>query len=149
KCDLSSLMGCPANSGGRGWIDLSPDLSDIVRARWPRTDARTPWRHETRTQMARVLGQKLLPIKDKAPIHQSCKFVNGPLDKSPSFDSNQKRFGEMRHILPMKVMGTRTEARHGARRSRERVRKFSFNQGTSSVAPQTPLSPAPTPPPPP
>src|SRR5262245_25364049 len=47
-------------------------------------------RHETRTPMARVPGQKALPIKDKAPIHHSCKFVNEPLDKSPSFDSNQK-----------------------------------------------------------
>src|SRR5262249_51750181 len=47
-------------------------------------------RHETRTHMARVPGQKALPIKDKAPIHQSCKFVNGPLDKSPSFDPNKK-----------------------------------------------------------
>src|SRR5262249_1524219 len=99
--------------------------------------------------MARVAARKAFAIKHKAPIHQSCRFVNGPLDKSPSFDSKQKGFGEMRHSLPMKVMGTRTEARHGARRGRERVRKFSFNQGTSSVAPQTPLSPAPTPPPPP
>jgi hypothetical protein len=40
--------------------------------------------------MARVSGEKAFAIKDKAPIHHSCKFVNEPLDKSPSFDSNQK-----------------------------------------------------------
>src|SRR5262249_42699140 len=61
------------------------------RARARQRLTRTPCRrHETRTQTARLPGQKALPIKDKAPIHHSCKFVNGPLDKSPSFDSNQK-----------------------------------------------------------
>jgi hypothetical protein len=68
--------------------------------------------------------QKPLAIKAQPQSHKNVKIVNEALDKSPSFDSNRKRFGEMRHILPMKVMGTRTEAKHGARRGRERVGKF-------------------------
>ena len=50
-------------------------------------------------------AEKPRPIKAEAAVNKTKKLFNDPLDKSPSFDSNQKRFGEMRHILPMKMLG--------------------------------------------